>query len=352
MRAGWLDESSWRARPGAKTSRAGTQCNHRSDSSRWQEGRLRRGRALVSSRPERFASGWATSSGVQSSVHNLGLLAMARDGDYGNERGRSSESGLAMAEKHRLGAVGSRQLVRSRRSPSWARAGSTDARAGSAKRSNPPYELGWNENVALLLSWASGLSQLTRGRLEPAGRFLGQAELPAVEDLSTRARALRGSVRGPTSRARASHLALGGRTGSRLSVRRAAAALASKTACQQALRGHRLTSRWRRPRDLREWIALLEREGELVRVAAEVDPYLEVTEIVDRTVRADGPALLFEKPEGRVASAPDQPVRHRAPHVPRVRRRAASTTRPRSSAPCSRCSRPRVSSTRCAASRS
>ena len=51
-------------------------------------------------------------------------------------------------------------------------------------------------------------------------------------------------------------------------------------------------------RDLREWIALLEREGELIRVAAEVDPYLEITEIVDRTVRAGGPALLFEKPKG------------------------------------------------------
>jgi 4-hydroxy-3-polyprenylbenzoate decarboxylase len=51
-------------------------------------------------------------------------------------------------------------------------------------------------------------------------------------------------------------------------------------------------------RDLRDWIALLEREGELVRVRAEVDPKLEVTEIVDRTVRAGGPALLFENPKG------------------------------------------------------
>src|SRR5881398_2268323 len=50
--------------------------------------------------------------------------------------------------------------------------------------------------------------------------------------------------------------------------------------------------------DLREWIALLEREGELVRVAAEVDPDLEITEIVDRTVKAGGPALLFEHPKG------------------------------------------------------
>src|SRR5919106_6453164 len=52
------------------------------------------------------------------------------------------------------------------------------------------------------------------------------------------------------------------------------------------------------PGDLREWIALLEREGELVRVAAEVDPDLEITEIVDRTVKAGGPALLFERPKG------------------------------------------------------
>jgi 4-hydroxy-3-polyprenylbenzoate decarboxylase len=53
-------------------------------------------------------------------------------------------------------------------------------------------------------------------------------------------------------------------------------------------------------RDLREWIALLEREGELVRIGVEVDPNLEVTEIVDRTVKAGGPALLFEKPKDSV----------------------------------------------------
>ncbi|HEY2937170.1 MAG TPA: menaquinone biosynthesis decarboxylase [Gaiellaceae bacterium] len=51
-------------------------------------------------------------------------------------------------------------------------------------------------------------------------------------------------------------------------------------------------------KDLREWIALLERESELVRVSAEVDPDLEITEIVDRTVKAGGPALLFEHPKG------------------------------------------------------
>src|ERR687891_2013739 len=52
------------------------------------------------------------------------------------------------------------------------------------------------------------------------------------------------------------------------------------------------------PSDLRAWVALLEREGELVRIDAEVDPDLEVTEIVDRTVKAGGPALLFTNPRG------------------------------------------------------
>src|SRR5690349_11844589 len=45
-------------------------------------------------------------------------------------------------------------------------------------------------------------------------------------------------------------------------------------------------------------MALLEREGELKRVSAEVDPHLEITEIVDRTVKAGGPALLFEHVKG------------------------------------------------------
>ena len=46
-------------------------------------------------------------------------------------------------------------------------------------------------------------------------------------------------------------------------------------------------------RDLRDFIALLEKEGELKRIQTEVDPYLEVTEISDRTLRSNGPALLF-----------------------------------------------------------
>src|SRR5215210_1512287 len=52
------------------------------------------------------------------------------------------------------------------------------------------------------------------------------------------------------------------------------------------------------PADLREWIALLEREGELVRIAAEVDSDLEITEINDRVVKSRGPALLFENVKG------------------------------------------------------
>src|SRR5205807_10557610 len=52
------------------------------------------------------------------------------------------------------------------------------------------------------------------------------------------------------------------------------------------------------PADLRAWIAVLEREGELVRIGAEVDPQREITEIVDRTVKAGGPALIFENVKG------------------------------------------------------
>jgi len=50
--------------------------------------------------------------------------------------------------------------------------------------------------------------------------------------------------------------------------------------------------------DLRDFLAQLELRGEAKRVAAEVDPRLEVTEICDRVLRAGGPALLFERPKG------------------------------------------------------
>jgi 4-hydroxy-3-polyprenylbenzoate decarboxylase len=51
-------------------------------------------------------------------------------------------------------------------------------------------------------------------------------------------------------------------------------------------------------RDLRDFIEQLEGRGLLRRIGVEVDPYLEVTEICDRTLRAGGPALLFERPKG------------------------------------------------------
>ncbi len=51
-------------------------------------------------------------------------------------------------------------------------------------------------------------------------------------------------------------------------------------------------------RDLRDFIDQLEQIGELKRIRHEVDPYLEITEICDRTLKAEGPALLFEKVKG------------------------------------------------------
>jgi 4-hydroxy-3-polyprenylbenzoate decarboxylase len=63
--------------------------------------------------------------------------------------------------------------------------------------------------------------------------------------------------------------------------------------------------------DLREWVAALERAGELKRITTEVDPVLEIAEITDRvskghlagegagaTRNPGGPALLFENPKG------------------------------------------------------
>ena len=46
--------------------------------------------------------------------------------------------------------------------------------------------------------------------------------------------------------------------------------------------------------DLRDFIKQLEKKGLLKRISVEVDPYLEITEICDRTLKQQGPALLFE----------------------------------------------------------
>ncbi len=51
-------------------------------------------------------------------------------------------------------------------------------------------------------------------------------------------------------------------------------------------------------RDLQEFVAGLERAGELKRVRVEVDPELEITEIAMRQVLQSGPALLFENVKG------------------------------------------------------
>ncbi|KGY07004.1 4-hydroxy-3-polyprenylbenzoate decarboxylase [Vibrio sinaloensis] len=51
-------------------------------------------------------------------------------------------------------------------------------------------------------------------------------------------------------------------------------------------------------KDLRDFIAHLEQEGKLKRITHPVDPHYEMTEISDRTLRAGGPALLFENPIG------------------------------------------------------
>ena len=59
-------------------------------------------------------------------------------------------------------------------------------------------------------------------------------------------------------------------------------------------------------RDLRDFLAQLERMGELKRIAAPVSTRLEMTEISDRVLRASGPALLFENAQhdGRPAQMP------------------------------------------------
>lgn len=50
--------------------------------------------------------------------------------------------------------------------------------------------------------------------------------------------------------------------------------------------------------DLRDFITQLERSGDLRRIAQPVSPHLEMTALCDRVLRAGGPALLFENPNG------------------------------------------------------
>ena len=50
--------------------------------------------------------------------------------------------------------------------------------------------------------------------------------------------------------------------------------------------------------DLSSFVRFLEEKGDLKRIRAEVDPRLEITEIAVRSVKAGGPALLFENVKG------------------------------------------------------
>jgi 4-hydroxy-3-polyprenylbenzoate decarboxylase len=51
-------------------------------------------------------------------------------------------------------------------------------------------------------------------------------------------------------------------------------------------------------RDFQEFLTRLETEGELKRIQYPLDPHLEITEVADRMMKTDGPALLIEKPKG------------------------------------------------------
>src|SRR6266704_5520524 len=56
--------------------------------------------------------------------------------------------------------------------------------------------------------------------------------------------------------------------------------------------------------DLQDFLVALERDGDLARIRVRVDPHLEVTGIVKRALREQGPALIFENPtRGRLPLA-------------------------------------------------
>ena len=61
-------------------------------------------------------------------------------------------------------------------------------------------------------------------------------------------------------------------------------------------------------KDLRDFIGQLEQQGLLKRISHPVDPHYEMTEISDRTLRAGGPALLFENPIGYDFPCTHQPI--------------------------------------------
>jgi len=54
--------------------------------------------------------------------------------------------------------------------------------------------------------------------------------------------------------------------------------------------------------DLRDWMAALERAGELKKIRTPVTPILEIAEITDRVSKTSGPALLFQNVEAHPGS--------------------------------------------------
>ena len=63
-------------------------------------------------------------------------------------------------------------------------------------------------------------------------------------------------------------------------------------------------------KDLRDFIAQLEHQGELKRVHTEIDPHLEMTEICDRVLKAGGPGDTVRKTQGAHHSGTGKPVRY------------------------------------------
>lgn len=60
--------------------------------------------------------------------------------------------------------------------------------------------------------------------------------------------------------------------------------------------------------DLREFVSMLQQQGKLKRIGTPVSPHLQMTEIADRVLRQEGPALLFEHPVRADGSRYDFPV--------------------------------------------
>lgn len=52
-------------------------------------------------------------------------------------------------------------------------------------------------------------------------------------------------------------------------------------------------------RDFQHFLQVLEQKGELKRISTPLSPTLEITEVADRVMKSNGPALLFENPQGR-----------------------------------------------------